>query len=364
MDLYRSDSTFRKVDIVDDYESLIWTDRYSEAGAFELKVPWSESLATDLRTFKYLRQSESTSIMMIETAFLDRPSENLKENLVKITGRSLEAVLENRANTSYTPGGGTPVIKTGTRAAIANDFVDEMCVTSGTATNNYPNLSIYGTVPSGPTETLTIARGPLYPDILQAVLEPVNLGFRINGAYYVSGVLAAPGSIRFEVYSGVDRTINTPGVEYIEFSPDADSLTDISTLESVANYKNHARILGAKTVSTVYLPGVLTTIAGFERRTIYIDASDIGTDSTTTVAEDQVALQERGLKALLSPENKYQLLVDGDASLNDQAFKNAGLGDIVWARGSNNIKNKVRITEKIWTSDSSGEKRLPTFEAV
>ena len=38
MDLYRCDYTLQPVEIVDDYESLIWTDRYVGAGDFKLVV--------------------------------------------------------------------------------------------------------------------------------------------------------------------------------------------------------------------------------------------------------------------------------------------------------------------------------------
>lgn len=362
MDLYRSNANFLNQEIIDNYESLIWTDRFEESGEFQLTVPWTPLLATELRARKYLKQSESKSIMMVETAILERPSANRKENLVKITGRSLEAFFENRSSKSSTTEGREPELRTGSRAQIVCSIINDYCIAHPTAVNNIPNLSIADDPPGGPSVTLTIERGPLAAMITD-ILRPSNLGWRVQGVY-VNDV-QTPGLIRFEVYNGLDRTIpelhNTP----LSFSPNEENLTDISTLESIASLKNHARMVGAKTGVNVYTEDWDPGVSGLDRRTIVVDATDIGADSTTTIAEDQAALTLRGLEILNAPENKYQLLVDGDAmTSNDSTFQAVGLGDTIWISDSNGVKSKVRIAEKVWTSDSTGEKRLPTFEAV
>jgi len=362
MDLYLSDSNFLQQDPIEDYETLIWTDRYDVPGEFELHVPWSENLAANLRTRKYLRQSESKSIMMIETSFLERPSQNRKQNLVKLSGRSFEAFFENRNSASSSTDGRMPDPRTGSRAAIACALVNDYAVNNTAIIDRIPGLTIAPDPPAGTSVALEVARGPL-DQMVHDVLSPDRLGWRVQ-SIYINGT-QQPGTIQFAVYKGIDYTIPGLNAVSLEFSPDLENLTDISTLESIATYKNHARMVGAKTGINVYLPNAPSTVTGLERRTVVVEALDIGADSTTTVAEDQIALTARGVEVLLSPENRYQQLVDGDALTADSTtFMAAGLGDILYVRDSNGIKSKVRISEKIWTADEAGQKRLPTFEAV
>lgn len=363
MDIYLADSQFTSQDIIDGYTSCIWTERFKDAGEFELLVPWQANLASDLKNYKYLTMSESNAIMMIENAVIDQEAKDRGENLVRVSGSSIEAFFKLRSTTLYEVGGGANIIRNSTRAAAANYLVDITVVSNPSAVYNLPGLSIAAPPSVGVSSRLEIARGELLSSI-RDILEPDNLGFRIVKKY-VGGV-QHPGEIVFQVYAGQDWSGDGPSgyAQYRLYSPDDDTLTDISSLESIAGYKNHARVLGAKTVATVYAPGISSSITGFERRTMVIDASDIGPDSTTTVAEDQVALQERGLEVLAAQENKYQNLVDGDLTQNDVAFQNLGLGDLLQIKNTYGVQNKVRITEKIWTSDENGAKRLPTFEVV
>lgn len=359
MDLFLCDSIFNQQSLID-YDSLIWTDRYCAYGSFELNTPWTPNLARNLRSFKYLRQPESSSVMMVETAILERPSENPKESLVKVTGRSLEAFLENRSNLTYNQQ--DVVLRNGRRSAMVNDIVDEYLINGPSDVNDIPNMDVWDLGLTDPVVELTIERGQIYQMIVD-LLQPINLGFRI----YLRPITVGEGLLRFEVYEGNDWTVNDASLNnggYKEFSPDEDNLTDISTLESIANYKNHARMLGAKTGVDVYLPNIPPTVGGFERRTLVVEAKDIGADSTTTVAEDQAALRLRGLEILNSPDNKYYNLVDGEAIFKPSEFIGSGLGDVVWIQDMDGLKSRVRIAEKVWTSDATGDKLVPTFEAV
>lgn len=357
MDIYRADSDFLQQEVIEDYESVIWTDRYDEYGDFELVVPWSADLASNLRSLKYLTQPESDRIMMVENAEMLSPSEDeeVKQELVKLSGRSLEAFLEMRDNYLYLPMSEQTVLtRTGLPQNIIRDIINAYLVANGNAVYNIPGLVIAPTSILGEEITLTIERGTLYPQI-QNVAKPYNLGFKFRKTY-VSGVQT--GGLTFEIYKGIDRTL----VDVL--TPEDNSLTDISSFESIAGYKNHVRVLGAKTAETVYPTDVPPTVAGFERRMLMVDAPDIGADSSTTVAEDKIALKLRGLEALKQQENQHIRLVDGSMAPNDLRFRNLGLGDVIWLRDSQSVQTKVRVTEKIWSSDGTGDKRYPTFEAV
>ena len=54
MDLYVLNTAFDTVAIIDDYESFNWTDRYNEAGDFELVLLVTTELITVIQENYYL----------------------------------------------------------------------------------------------------------------------------------------------------------------------------------------------------------------------------------------------------------------------------------------------------------------------
>lgn len=344
MDLYQTDTTFQPINIIDNFESCVWTDRYDEHGDFVLVIPWSYALANALKTFKYLVQSESDRIMMVETVSQPRDIAKKDGNLVKITGRSLEAFLYFRDH-RWEVDGDPSVLKTGSQGAIINSIINDTCLISAQTDDNLPGL-VLGTPPSSSSRTLTIPRGNVY-DMVQPLCKAENYGFKWTRTL-------VSGQSIWQVYQGVDRSVAGPN--YREFSPDNDTLVDVNSLESVANYKNRLRMIGAKAGVTV----TKGTVTGFNRRMAVIDATDIGPDTTTTVSEDQTALIYRTSEVFRSDEHKYVQYVDGELA---QGVAH-DLGDIVVVQNSFGVKSAQRITEKIWTSDVTGTKRIPTFEAL
>lgn len=348
MDLYLSNSTFQPSRIIDNYSSLVWTDRYAGYGDFTLSVPWSLDLSQNLKQFKYLLHPDSNRVMMVETVEKPRQSSDKAKNLVKCTGRSIEAFLDFRNNKTFADQ--ESVVKTGSRAQIANEFVDENCVSSAISGQNLPGLVI-AAPPSGSSVTLTVPRGPIY-SMVKEILQAENLGFKIYRT-------TTAGELIWEVYEGADYSGDSDPDLYREFSPETDSLSDTSSLESISNYKNHILAIGAKASTQLYYDDSLAS-GGWNRRSMVLDALDVGPDTTTTVAEDQQALILRMYEAKESTDNKYIQLVDGQ--IPDDV--NVDLGDIVWVKDSYGMQNLVRITEMIYTSDATGSSSLPTFEAV
>ena len=94
MDLTVLNTNLEAVGIVDSFISLIWTQRYFEAGDFELCLPMDTSLLEVLKEDYYVVNSESESVMIIEDIEITTDAED-GERLI-ITGRSLEQLLSRR----------------------------------------------------------------------------------------------------------------------------------------------------------------------------------------------------------------------------------------------------------------------------
>jgi hypothetical protein len=367
MEIFTLDDQFLTTGMIEDYESAVWTDRFRDNGEFEIVMPWTERLATDLNQYKFLWMDESFAIMMIENAGIDREiSSRLNKNMCKLSGRSLEAILEQRSLKQYLPvSDQTPIVRTGSRSAIAIDLFKERFLTASNPVWNVTGWTTSVPIFGDPSVTLNIQTDTL-DRVVRTIIDPIKAGYRLERSLNPSDS-GKPNKINFRVYQGTDWAAvgdSNPGIDVLTFAPELGNFTDISLFESIANYKNHAQVLGAKTVVSTYPDGVNPAISGLHRRSIVIEAPDIGADSTTTISEDQAALRERAKEFFAAQENSYRRVIEGEAVLDVQSFSDATLGSIYWLRDANGNRNKARIVEKVWTADKSGVKRLPAFETV
>lgn len=359
MDVYVLAPNFERLDILDDFESLVWTERFQAHGDFVLDIRESTWIRGDLKFAKYLETSRSRKPMMIER--IEKPQQPMGAAKIQLRGRGLTSFFRLR-NTKNQANKDAEVVS-GKASNIMRYMVHRYCVDSSTAgsVNVLPGL-VADDTDIGSWYRLALERGNLY-EIIQSIAYTSGLGFHI---------LRDPSDdlLHFQATQGIDRTV--PGSLYREFSTDGESLMNPGSFESIEGYKNHARVLGKKTGVDVYLPGVSPTISGWNRRTLVVEAEDIGTAAdyepgeddppATTILEDQEDLKERGLAELRAQANRYQRLVNGDVPTANWVDTSYGLGDIVWVKDNYGAKSKMRISEQIWSLDATGVVRTPTFE--
>lgn len=93
MEAYVLDTDLKTIGVIDNYNSFIWTERYAEAGDFEINMPASAELVELLKQDRYLRISDSNEIMIIEGIAIK--TENNAPHMT-VTGRSLVSILDRR----------------------------------------------------------------------------------------------------------------------------------------------------------------------------------------------------------------------------------------------------------------------------
>ena len=94
MNLIVLDESLQAVSILDGYNSLIWTDRYNEAGDFEIYTRASSELFETIKLDYFLQRTDSEHLMIIEK--ITTTTDEDEGNMVTITGRSLESILDRR----------------------------------------------------------------------------------------------------------------------------------------------------------------------------------------------------------------------------------------------------------------------------
>lgn len=96
--LYIRDKVTHKIFYVEEqYSSLIWNERYQEAGDFELEIPLKKANVMNYAIGNYLTLDDSPESMIIESREID---DSVDEPLFKVKGRSVSTLLDRRVNAS------------------------------------------------------------------------------------------------------------------------------------------------------------------------------------------------------------------------------------------------------------------------
>lgn len=94
MELYILDDQFRRVTVVDRFESLIWTERFSSEGDFELVVPATRNNRSLFQVDLALAVNTSYRCMIVKQ--IEDKKDDEGQNLLTISGPSLESILIDR----------------------------------------------------------------------------------------------------------------------------------------------------------------------------------------------------------------------------------------------------------------------------
>jgi len=356
MEIYTLDPLLRRQEVVDQFESLIWTERYQAYGDFQLDIPSSPRNRILLKSATKLAMNESNRIMTVETIEDEPNSEGRK--ILKIKGRSIESILEDRvAKESVSDLTVSPKWTiTDTPANVARKIFHDICVLGILDPMDVVPFIVEGTFM--PEDTIAEPIDPITVELepttvyqaLTDICNTWNLGFRMLRYYDTS-------QICFDVYTGSDRTTAQTILPPVIFAPELDNLQNIKELTTIEQAKNVAYVYSPAGFQKVYPAGVEPDINGFERRVLVVNASDI-TDENPDV---QAALLQRGREELA--KNQAIQSLDGEISQYSQYRYGThyNLGDIVEMRNSDGATNNMRVTEQIFVSDSEGERSYPTL---
>lgn len=381
MDLYTLGDTFLEKDVVDEYVSAIWTERYSAAGDVRLVVAYTPRNRAMLMEGTFLALRGTKEVMQIETVVIE-------DNLMTVTGTSLLEYLNERyawfrnlASSSssarvadYTSddvGAGEFIANVVNVIAIDPVYFEDAWVPANLEWEQeiIPGLSLGAVDTTFAVKKLTAIIGPLYDSIQQvAEKEGVGISMYLEDADPDTGF-----DIRFTTYRGVDHTTDGPG-DLVRLTPALDSLTDLKEVHSIALWKNVAYVYYGGIMSVHYeTPDDLPE--GWERRVLITDAekSPVGHKAVdmygrpyyTVDAADVLAFREQNARDALANHN-YIHAVDGQTSpQNDYQYKvHYGLGDLIELEGISGAITKARVTEFIYSQDQEGAKEYPTISVV
>lgn len=356
MELYTLDPLLRRERVIDRFESLIWTERFSTYGDFQLDIVSTANNRSIFRSDMLLAMNESHRIMMVES--LTNEVNDNGEMILTVKGRSLEAILLDRvAKESLSDLTTSPKwVITDPPADVARKIFHDICVLGILNAGDIIPFVIEGTfMPAStiaePIDPITVELEPtnVY-DATVDICNVWNLGFRLLRNYDTS-------EIYYDIYAGSNRTTSQTTLAPVVFAPELDNLTNTKELTSTDKAKNVAYVFSPAGFQMVYPVGVDPTVEGFERRVLMVNASDITSENPDVPA----ALIQRGNEALA--ENRVYQGFDGEISQNSQYKygRDYNLGDVIEVRNTDGVTNNMRVTEQIFVQDREGERAYPTL---
>lgn len=385
MELYILDDQLRRIQVIDLFESLIWSERYADVGDFQLTIASDIGSRAALTAGTLLAIDESQYVMMIE--IVEKKTDSDGRAMLNVTGPSLESVMKNRLakNTLAPLGTDTEWVLTGTPISIAKKIFKHICIDGA--------LDPADIIPCIQEGDLTLTPGSwesldndLYWDAAVGVWDDAYAGYVSEGGgdtgeeieiiltpttvyqaikelcdvYGIGFRLIRNGDnseLYFEVYNGFDRTTLQNDLPPVKFSADLDNLSDSTELDTMADSKTVAYVFSTNAMEIVYGAGDDPSQTGFERRVLYVEVdSDLPAGSELTTL-----LQQMGRKELA--ENQRITALDGEISQFGSYEYNVHyfLGDLVELKDSDGTTSKMRVTEQIRVHDVEGKKSYPTL---
>jgi len=353
---YTLDSILRRDQIIEGFQSFIWTERYSAYGDFQIVIQSTYPVRQLLLPGTRITRKNSDYVMTVDTAE-DTTDDDGTRNIT-VTGKSLESLLDDRvampalATLTTTPNW----VLTGTPGNIVRAMFNAICVNGALSQLDTIPFYTLGTLrPAGnlpePSDiiTVTVAPDTLY-NTMKSICDTYSMGFRLVKN-------ADLGQIYFEVFMGNDLTSDQSLFSPVIFDPNMDNLEKITLLTSTALVKTVAYVFASNGNAVVYAPDADSSSTGSDRRVLLVNSSNDGVAGPALTA----ALQQEGLQALTSQREVFTF--DGELPQNvpfmyGTDFK---LGDLVEERNSDGYGNQMIVTEQIFTSDDTGDRSFPTL---
>lgn len=352
-EIYILDSNFNTFAVVDTFESFIWTDRYYEAGEFEIVTVANKYYLDTFRQDYYVYFSRSEHLMIIEQIEIDSDAED--GNKLKVKGRSLEALLDRRVIWGW------KTLNTDVQNGIKT-LINENAISPSINKRKFPNFVFKDTTDAHILETRMDTQyfGENLYDSIVDICKTLNLGFKVT--------VNAEKKLEFELYYSTFHNCDQDENPYVIFSVDYDNLINSNYVSSTVNYKTVALIggegEGSEKKYTSY--ELSTSGSGYQRREMYTDqsgvTSDLGEEELDSADYDQL-LKSKGAKELA--ENIITEEFEGETM--DTTFVygvDYKLGDVVTLRNEYGKSSISRVIEYTFSKNATEDKAYPTFATV
>lgn len=352
MEVYVLDTSFEAVAVVDEFESLIWTDRYDEAGDFELYMSMDRNLLNYIKQDYYLWSPDSDHVMIIEQIQITSDVED--GNQLIVTGRSLESILDRRIVWGQT-------ILDGDFQNAVQRLLNDSIISPSIEDRKIENFTFKASedpLITGLTIDTQYTGDNLY-EVICNLCTKNSIGFKVT--------LTEENKFEFQLYAGEDRSYDQTDNPYVIFSPNFENIINSNYLESKQNLKNVTLVAGegegaSRKTSTV------GSGSGLDRRELFTDArqisSDIGDGETLSDSEYKEQLDQKGTESLAEYQSTTSFEGEVEATIMFKYGTDFFIGDIVQIANEYGHEGRAYISEIVMSQSESGVSIYPTFKTI
>lgn len=352
MELTLLNTSLDAVAIVDDYESVIWTDRYQEHGDFEIYTPVTPDIITVLKQDYYLLNRDSEHVMIIEKLLIKTDVE--MGNHITITGRSLESILKRRIVWKQRSISGN--LQNGIKTLL-----EENAINPEDPDRKIENLIFEESTDERITALTFDAQytGDELYDVISKLCKEHDIGFKVT--------LNDNKQFVFKLYMGSDRTYDQTENPYVIFSPNFENIVNSNYIESKSALKN-VTLIGGEGEGSERRYTTVGSASGLDRREMFTDARDISSknedDTTMTESEYNAKLQQRGSEKLSENVDITSFEGEIEATMMFRYREDFFDGDIVQIENEYGHSARSRIVEMTTSENEQGTSVYPTFSTI
>lgn len=331
MELYVFDGNRQLSGIIEAYEYLRWTRRYSGCGGFELKALVTPENIALLKEGNILRKSDDEEAGIIERVELSQ----LDREIITANGRFATSFLARRIiwDTEHL---------FGDLSACVGQLLEHNMLNPADA-----DRKITGFAYSAPTLGVNISSQVSHRNLLEVISELCD---------------AAEVGIKtiFDPRTGLlTITLYAGGASDAVFSKEYENLTEQTYTESVAEYANTA-LIGGEGEGSDRTFVTITQGSGEDRREVFVDAKDLRSEDFPDNYADALTFRGQSRLSELAPHYSFDADVNPHGNLHYKT--DFDLGNLVkiiskpWG-----VTMTARITEIEETYDSGGQSLTLTF---
>lgn len=345
MEINVLNNNLQKIAVVDNYTSLIWCKRYFDIGALDLEI---EATTETLAIFKkgyFITRNDDDAIFRIESLELDTTKE--RNNSLIVGAYDCKKLLSQRIVWEQ-------INFNGTVENYIRRMITQNVISPSMGSRRIQNFFLKSA--KGYSETIN--EQVSYDVIGDKIIE------LCTNYKYGWKVTFESGNFLFDLYKGVDRSIDQNTNPHIVFSPDNENLISSKYNTSINDFKN-AALVGGEGEGVERKKRTIGSAAGLDRYEMFIDASGVsrneGTEEEIDLPTYYELLIAEGKDKLA--EHKVTTSFEGEIDVNSYKYKtDYNLGDIVTIKNEYGVSANARITEIIETWDNEGYSVEPKFE--
>lgn len=372
MDIFILDPLLRPVDVVDEYISFIWTERWDSMGDFEIVTLASPNNKRRFVADTKLSITQSKRVMIVET--IEETDDVENGSVLKVKGRCLNMMLEKRLAVSISTFSGAVRVSWDTYGWTPLElpilYFFSICYWGDSSPGDVLPFIQYEVPSLYPPENIpdpwpSDFEWSTKPKDLYAAIRDICTAYDIGFRFYKD---PDASKLYFEATMGSDRTTQQTDFTPVIFSQDMANLIDTTEFTDYTKYYNAVLVIyfykdefdNDITMSEFVKADELDfSEGGFDQKVKMLSVTQIPEDMDLVDVPDYlIKLGEEELG-----RNKPVNVYDGEIAKNSTYVYEVdyNLGDIVEVRGNDGGTAYMRVVEQIFKCDSAGEASYPSL---